>query len=239
MFLKHWFRFLLAIVLCFSICTIATGIRQAEAKDMFIKLADTGRLSLGKDQKWEQEFRANDGDVKIRFRTLRFGSDRKRNHIIIWWRDHGGKYQRVADGYCPKNSQGYAFQVYQDLNTKRVFFVFDAGGRLAVYGYDTLASKLERYIDSVNFYSKEPYPEIDATSDGSLQLKFDNYLGNSSMPYKYQLFWDEKANWFGWRDVTDYHAEEERHYTPGRNTSYSSDVSEDEQLYYEEEVVQQ
>lgn len=195
----------------------------------FVQLADTGRLQLRKDGKWEKEYKSNDGDVKIRFRNLRLGPDSKRYHMMIWWRDAGEKkYRCVADGYCHKNNYNYAIQVYWDRDTKRVFFVLDAWGRIIVYGYDTWARRFEEYIDSNNYYSPWPMPSIALRQDRDLELRFDN--GTSQVePTRYRLFWDVKNNWFGYEDITV------RTYTPTPGQSvqpaYDSAVRNAEKIY--------
>ena len=141
------------------------------------------------------------GDVKIRFRNLANSKEEKRYHLIIWWRDPGAeKYVRVANGYNPKNNFGYAFKVFRDNHTGRVYFAMDAHGRVALYGYDTFARKLEMYIDSINFWSPLPLPSMLVRQDGDLELRFDN-VNRTANPTRYRLFWDAGRNWFGYSDL--------------------------------------
>ena len=176
------------------------GTVPAEAGD-FVQVADTGVLQLKSNAKWEKEYRTKMGDVKIRFRNLANSKENKRYHLLIWWRDPGGSsYTRVADGYVPKNTFGYAFKVFRDNKTGRVFFNMDAHGRLVLYGYDTFAKKLEMYVDSINYYSPLPLPSMLVRQDGDLELRFDS-LNRKADPTRYRLFWDLNRNWFGYQDL--------------------------------------
>ena len=176
------------------------GASLAEAGN-FVQVADTGVLELKTNEKWEREYRTKMGDVKIRFRNVANNKDHKRFHLIIWWRDPGAEqYTRVANGYSPRNRFGYAFKVFRDKNTGRVYFAMDAHGRVVLYGYDTFAKKLEMYIDSINFYSQLPLPRMLVRSDGDLELRFDN-VNRTADPTRYRLFWDLDRNWFGYQDL--------------------------------------
>ena len=188
-----------------SVFFVAVGVllgggSLAEAGN-FVQVADTGVLELKTNEKWEREYRTKMGDVKIRFRNVANNKDHKRFHLIIWWRDPGAEqYTRVANGYSPRNRFGYAFKVFRDKNTGRVYFAMDAHGRVVLYGYDTFARKLEMYIDSINFYSQLPLPRMLVRSDGDLELRFDN-VNRTADPTRYRLFWDLDRNWFGYQDL--------------------------------------
>ena len=172
----------------------------AEAGD-FVEVADTGVLQLKSNEKWEKEYRTKMGDVKIRFRNLANSKENKRYHLLIWWRDPGtSKYERVADGYSPKNTFGYGFKVFHDNKTGRVYFAMDAHGRIVLYGYDTFAKKLELYVDSINYWSPLPLPSMLVRPDGDLELRFDS-VNRKADPTRYRLFWDTGRNWFGYQDL--------------------------------------
>ena len=195
-------KHLLGLVLTFlvAVSVLLGGTAPAEAGNI-VQVADTGVLELKADQKWEREYRTKMGDVKIRFRNLANSKEEKRYHLIIWWRDPGAeKYVRVANGYNPKNNFGYAFKVFRDNHTGRVYFAMDAHGRVALYGYDTFARKLEMYIDSINFWSPLPLPSMLVRQDGDLELRFDN-VNRTANPTRYRLFWDAGRNWFGYTDL--------------------------------------
>jgi len=195
-------KYLLGLVLTFLVVSgvLLGGTTPVEAGN-FVQVADTGVLELKSNQKWEKEYRTKMGDVKIRFRNLANSKENKRYHLLIWWRDPGGKdYSRVADGYVPKNTFGYAFKVFRDNKTGRVFFDMDAHGRLVLYGYDTFAKKLELYVDSVNYWSPLPLPSMLVRQDGDLELRFDS-LNRKADPTRYRLFWDLQRNWFGYQDL--------------------------------------
>ena len=195
---KHFFGLVLTFLVAVS--ALLGGTAPAEAGN-FVQVADTGVLELKADQKWEREYRTKMGDVKIRFRNLANSKEEKRYHLIIWWRDPGAeKYVRVANGYNPKNNFGYAFKVFRDNHTGRVYFAMDAHGRVALYGYDTFARKLEMYIDSINFWSPLPLPSMLVRQDGDLELRFDN-VNRTANPTRYRLSWDAGRNWFGYTDL--------------------------------------
>lgn len=195
---KHLWGLVLTFLVAVS--ALLGGTAPAEAGN-FVQVADTGVLELKADQKWEREYRTKMGDVKIRFRNLANSKEEKRYHLIIWWRDPGAeKYVRVANGYNPKNNFGYAFKVFRDNHTGRVYFAMDAHGRVALYGYDTFARKLEMYIDSINFWSPLPLPSMLVRQDGDLELRFDN-VNRTASPTRYRLFWDAGRNWFGYTDL--------------------------------------
>ena len=195
---KHLWSLALFFIVAVSVLLGVTA--PAEAGN-FVQVADTGVLQLKANQKWEKEYRTKMGDVKIRFRNVANNKDPKRYHLLIWWRDPGASdYVRVADGYSPKNTFGYAFKVFRDNNTGRVYFAMDAHGRLVLYGYDTFARKLEMYVDSINYYSQLPLPSMLVRQDGDLELRFDS-VNHRADPTRYRLFWDLKRNWFGYQDL--------------------------------------
>ena len=190
----------LVLTVLLAVGVLLGSAHLAEAGN-FEQVADTGTLQLKPNEKWEKEYRTKMGDVKIRFRNLKGAKPEKRYHLIIWWRDPGGdSYDRVADGYSPKNDFGYGFKVFRDKKTGRVFFAMDAHGRLVLYGYDTFAKKLEMYVDSINYYSQLPLPRMLVRLDGDLELRFDN-ANRTATPTQYRLFWDMKRNWFGYEDL--------------------------------------
>ena len=189
----------LALTLLVAVSALL-GTVTAEAGN-FVEVADTGVLELKSNQKWEKEYRTKMGDVKIRFRNLANSKENKHYHLLIWWRDPGTKeYTRVADGYNPKNAFGYAFKVFHDNKTGRVYFAMDAHGRIVLYGYDTFAKKLELYVDSINYWSPLPLPSMLVRPDGDLELRFDS-VNRKADPTRYRLFWDTGRNWFGYQDL--------------------------------------
>ena len=190
----------LVLSLFVAVSVLLGGTAMAEAGN-FVEVADTGVLQLKANEKWEKEYRTKMGDVKIRFRNLANSKENKRYHLLIWWRDPGkGKYERVADGYSPKNNFGYGFKVFRDNKTGRVYFAMDAHGRIVLYGYDTFAKKLELYVDSINYWSPLPLPSMLVRSDGDLELRFDS-VNRQANPTRYRLFWDLNRNWFGYQDL--------------------------------------
>jgi hypothetical protein len=199
----------------------------------FTTLADTGRLNLNEDEKWEKAYDTASGQFKIRFRKLLLGSDDKKYHLIVWWNK-----KRIADGYCPNNRYGYEFKVYKDNSTDRVYVDFEAVNRAVLFGYDPKNNKLEKYVDSVNYWSPDSGPKIIVDEDKDLQLRFVE-KGTVYCP-KYKLFWDNKANWFGYKDVTvqrPVYTAPSYDYTPSYDSGSSSSSAssyEYEEVEYEE-----
>lgn len=183
-----------AIILLLTVFCLTTFSYTAYAGS-FTQIADTGILNLGEDEKWEKSYNTSHGKFKIRFRKLFFGSDDKKYHLIIWWND-----KRIADGYCPKNKYGYEFKVYKDTATDRIFVDLETKNRAVLFGYEPNNQKLEKYVDSKNYWSADTGPTLLIDNDGDLQLKF---LGDGSeYCTRYKLFWDNSVNWFGYKDVT-------------------------------------
>ncbi|MDD3114220.1 MAG: hypothetical protein PHQ44_00610 [Anaerovibrio sp.] len=198
----------------------------------FETLAATGFLSLSMDEKWEQSYKTSLGDFKIRFRKLAFSSEQKRYHLIIWW---NGK--RIADGYSPENGAGYAFRVFHDKSTDRIFVSIDSIQRIVLFGYDPKNKKMEKFMDSRNYYTSGKYPFISLDEDNDLMLTFK--ASDWKISNKYKLFWDESANWFGYKDVTPHWqappAPPAPEYTPPSYSSYQEPAS--EEIYYEDEEI--
>ena len=206
----------------------------------FSLLASTGTLQLSNNQAWEQSYKTELGKFKIRFRKLWNNSDQKKYHLIIWWND-----KRIADGYCPSSYHGYGFKIFQDQNTSRIFVALETRPRVVLMGYDPVAKRLEKYVDSKEYYSPRPNPQMEIDKDRDLLLSF---IGNGyGIRTQYKLFWDDKKNWFGYKDVTvhpvqsdatesEYEPEYEPSYEP-QPTPVPSSSSSDELFYPEEEIV--
>ena len=182
----------------------------------FTVLADTGILNLKDDQAWEKTYKTEYGKFKVRFRKLWNSSPKKRFHLIIWW---DGK--RIADGYCPKNDSGYSFHIYEEKESKRIFVALETPLRVVLMGYEPWNGRLEKYIDSKEYYSSGPYPLLHLDRDGDLRLTYMNNRRQRCNEYK--MTWNEEARWFGYRDMT----------TPA--PSYSEADEDDEPTYNEPE----
>ena len=143
-------------MLLFTFLGVASevGMPQASAGN-FETLAVTDFLQLGDDEKWEKSYNTSLGKFKIRFRKLLWSSDAKRYHLIIWWND-----KRITDGYCPENGYGYAFRVFHDEATDRLFVVINSVGHAVMFGYDPINKKMEKFVDSNNYYNNGKYPYI-------------------------------------------------------------------------------
>lgn len=161
----------------------------------FRTLAETGWLKLGPDQAWEKSYDTENGKFKIRFRRLLFGSDAKRYHLIIWW---NGK--RIADGYTPEGTQ-YGFKIFEDGETKRIFVMLATPSRAVLLGYEPNNNKIEKYVDSKDYYSYLSYPTMDVDGEGNLRLSFSEN-GNGVGPIRYTFTWNNSINWFGYSNTS-------------------------------------
>ena len=205
----------------------------------FTLLASTGILQLSNNQKWEKTYDTPDGKFKIRFRKLWTSSKQKRFHLIIW-RDK----ERIADGYCPKNESGYSFSIYRDNSSGRLFIALASRPRVVLMGYEPFNGRLEVYADSKSYYSPIPNPQLELDEDNDLLLSF---VGSGwENPTRYKLFWDEKARWFGYKNVTAHQPaedEDDYEYAPSYTetydiSSYDPDGLTNEQALYYVEVVE-
>lgn len=184
-------KLMLVLMACW--CVVAFSGTASAGK--FSHMADTGILNLGEDQKWEKSYHTSGGEIKIRFRNLRWASSEKKYHLIVWIND-----KRVADGYCPINKYGYRFKIFKERTTNRIFVNLEMQNRTVLFGYEPKNEKLEQYVDSKNYWSKDNGPTFLVDKEGDLQLRFvgdgDEYTT------RYKLFWDEDARWFGYKDAT-------------------------------------
>ena len=226
-----YLRKIVCVMLLFTFLGVASevGMPQASAGN-FETLAVTDFLQLGDDEKWEKSYNTSLGKFKIRFRKLLWSSDAKRYHLIIWWND-----KRITDGYCPENGYGYAFRVFHDEATDRIFVVINSVGHAVMFGYDPINKKMEKFVDSNNYYNNGKYPYIKVDGDNDLLLGFLNKDGKETT--KYKLFWDASANWFGYKDVTP------RWTPPAPTVEYSAPsvsynyVEPESEIYVYEDVV--
>ena len=231
-------RILLLTLICFVAFSLSTAFAGS-----FSMLASTGTLQLGNNQAWKQEFKTDIGKFKISFRKMWNSSDKKKYHLFIEWNKN-----RILDGYCPSNKTGYSFKIFQDKATSRLFVALETRDRIVLMGYDPLANRLEKYVDSKDYYSKRGNPQILVDKDKDLVLSF---IGNGyGIPTEYKLFWDAKNNWFGYKDVTVRPAEPEEdepeyepeyeapHYEPQSvGSAEGASAATDELFYAEEEIV--
>ena len=220
------------ITVLFLLFSCGAGVDKRVEAGNFETLAATGLLSLNSNEKWEENYNTSLGKFKSRFRKLAFSAESKRYHLIIWW---DGK--RIADGYCPENGYGYDFTVFRDQATDRVFVAINSVGRVVLFGYDPTKKKMEKFVDSRNYYSPGRYPYMKVDADYDLELAFlTSDLKDST---RYKLFWDASANWFGYKDVTPRWqppAPAAPAYTPPP-VSYDYYEPASEEIYYEDEEV--
>ena len=189
------------IFLLTLICLAAFSLSTAFAGS-FSMLASTGPLQLSNNQAWKKEYQTDIGKFKISFRKMWNRSEEKKYHLFIEWNN-----KRILDGYCPSNSTGYSFKIFQDQQTSRLFVALETRSRIVMMGYDPVANRLEKYMDSKDYYSKRGNPRLLLDPDKDLLLSF---IGNGyGIPTNYKLFWDAERNWFGYKDVTEHPAEPE------------------------------
>lgn len=200
-------RILILFVLALFVVSLS-GLAHAEG---FTVLADTGILNLKDDQAWEKIYKTDYGKFKVRFRKLWNSSAKKRFHLIIWQND-----KRIADGYCPKNDSGYSFHIYQENESGRIFVALESVLRVVLMGYEPMNGRLEKYVDSKEYYSSGSYPKLHLHRDGHLHLTFSDERWRPCNDY--QMIWDEDSRWFGYRDLMapvatpSYEEEEEEPY---------------------------
>ncbi len=217
------------ILLLTFVCLLTFCVSTAFAGS-FSMLASTGTLQLSNNQAWKQEYKTDIGKFKISFRKMWNSSDKKKYHLFIEW---NGK--RIADGYCPTNSTGYSFKIFQDYQTSRIFVALETSNRIVLMGYDPVANRLEKYVDSKDYYSRRGNPRILVDKDKDLMLSF---VGDGrGIPTDYKLYWDAANNWFGYQDVTVRPPEpetEEPEYVSEYEPEYESEY---EQPHYEQQTV--
>ena len=216
------------ILLLTLVCLVASSLSTAFAVS-FSMLASTGVLQLGNNQAWKQEYKTDIGKFKISFRKMWNKSDQKKYHLFIEWNK-----KRIADGYCPSNSTGYSFKIFQNQETSRIYVALETTGRTVLMGYDPVADRLEKYADSKDYHSQIGRPRFLVDTDKDLSLAF---VGNGhENPTVYKLFWDPKNNWFGYKDVT-IHPEAPEPNTPDYEPEYEPQYEPQyEPPQYEEQV---
>ena len=227
--MKKWGIFLLFF------CLLA-GYAPTVSAGSFSLRASTEVLRLSDNEAWERAYKTEKGKFKIRFRKLWMAPEQKKYHLIIWWND-----KRIVDGYCPASVTGYGFKIFRDEGTDRIFFSLETAPRAVLMGYDPTAGKLEKYVDSRDYYSPIPRPQMWIDADHDLMLAFTG--DGKETPTRYKLFWDAGQNWFGFQDITIHRAgktentyEEEAPSWEAAAGSTAEPVSTGE-LYYEEEIV--
>lgn len=94
-------------------------------------------------------------------------------------------------------------QRIQDKDSSRIFYAFSGQRYAEVYGYDPVQKTWQKYIDAMNYYSGYDFPGIILNvKDHELELHFFLFGKDGSVPnHIYRLFWDSKANWFGYQDM--------------------------------------
>lgn len=222
------------VLILLAVCSIVSYSAVASASK-FMCVATSGVLALADDEKWEKTYNTDGGKIKIRFRRLHAGTPDKKYHLIIWMND-----KRITEGYCPINKYGYWFKIFKDRDTNRIFVDLEMQNRVVVFGYEPKSQKLEKYIDSKNYWSDDPTPTMALDTNGNLVLL---YVGDKSeYTRRYTMFWDEEKRWFGYKDTTTprpvapppVYSSPKTSYSSGSNYSAPQyDEVEYEDVYYE------
>ena len=115
------------------------------------------------------------------------------------------KWAYKAKGFNTMNG-GVAMQIV-DNATGKVFYTLSMDRWAFVIGYDFNKNKAVQYVKSDNYYSPYTGARDLIVRNGQLYLvsKPFNEGGYSNpeygAPLAYRLFWDSKANWFGYENV--------------------------------------
>lgn len=182
---------LVATVLSLFIMAFAT-VCFAETYEMTYE-AQNFTEQLKNEQALSETFTTPYGLLKIQARKLLQSKSENRLHFIVWLDD-----KRIDDGHFPKVDYGYTFRTFKNTSNGELFYSLESIERACLYGYSPVNQKLEVYIDSNNYaHDAGAYPYIVALKNGDLVLAFEK--GNKYKRYKFN--WDEKKNWFGYRDL--------------------------------------
>jgi hypothetical protein len=100
----------------------------------------------------------------------------------------------------------HAMQI-KDNATGLVFYTVNVGSYAFIVRYDSNKKKVIKYVSADNYYS--PYTGDKKITVINGQLYLISYPFNEGgysnpehgYPVAYRLFWDSKANWFGYEDV--------------------------------------
>ncbi len=173
--------------------------RTAEASSFsLIKYQANLTAQISKTEAWKESFTTPDGKITVQIRSILANSDKSRYHVIIW-KDK----ERVYEEYLPEVTNGYWFRAVRDEEYDKTFFVIASRERAKLYGYNPLNGKVQIYVDSLNFHSGVPsgWTDITALEGGSLVLSFENFGNVSPQSHRYDLEWDEEANWITYTDI--------------------------------------
>lgn len=176
--------FFACLALCGSIAYAGT----------FSLLASTGRLRLDDGQAWSETYNTTRGTFKIEFKNRSNASSKQKYRLTIWW---DGK--EIANGYSPDIDGGYRFEIFREETTDRIFVSFETLERIVIMGYDPIARKLHKYIESGD-YSSAPTPQFFVNRNNELMLSYASVGG--APPTLFNFKWNEKKAWFDYREIT-------------------------------------
>ena len=96
-------------------------------------------------------------------------------------------------------------QRVQDQDSGRIFYLLSQFRHATAFGYDPVKGTWQEYINSKNYYAgyDKPHANLIVNKDNELELSFFVF-GDGVPNHIYQFFWDNKANWFGYRDLGYY-----------------------------------
>ena len=93
----------------------------------------------------------------------------------------------------------------RDEDSGRIFYLFSQSRHATAFGYDPVKRTWQEYINSKNYYAgyDKPHANLIVNKDNELELSFFVF-GDGVQNHIYRFFWDDKANWFGYRDLGYY-----------------------------------
>ena len=181
-----------------ALCVLLTS--TAFASFTVLKSGGLGSIAITRnhphtdDIRYSPEFTEN--NTTFQFSGMYYKGDQSDNiYFNKGWKD---KWNIAVKGFDP--FLGYNTMQIRDDNTGKIFYTLsDNESPAYILGYDFGKNKVIQYIKSANYYSPNTGMKEIVVKNGELYLAFYPYLGGGRLAYR--LFWDPKANWFGYEDV--------------------------------------
>lgn len=176
----------LFVLLCLMMVTLFANVAYA---DFF---ADAGKvtLSMGGNKKITQKL---DGDVL----TLTPTGEKDRGYPVCNIKVTN-KQKKVAVDWTRPVYMGVTIRKIKSNSSRIYYSITDEGGG-SIFVYDTATDNSMRVINSFGdiLPDKEVY-DLEIRNNGTLVL-MGTIMGKGITPEYAELFWDEKANWMGYR----------------------------------------
>lgn len=181
----NWFL-LLGILLCmFSAVTYAAG---------FQTVADIS-LPLYKANETDKRVSYSEGIHQI---TIRIHKISESTDEMIVYKDQMPMYQKQI-----QHDAAYRIYRLQDFANGRFFYAINSNKGNWLMGYDAEKNIWQVYISSTDFYNSVNGNPWLCEKNGDLILSF-HAMGRENPTQKYRLFWNSRANWFGYEDLGIY-----------------------------------